>query len=74
MMTALLPAMALTACSDDENPGDENSPGDGRGRYVFATTVQGSNATSYVLLTGETLDGGTLSTVNNGLLNDGATQ
>lgn len=74
MMTALLPAMALTACSDDENPGDENSLGDGRGRYVFATTVQGSNATSYVLLTGETLDEGTLSTVNNGLLNDGATQ
>lgn len=74
VMAALIPVASLTACSDNDEPGNGNESGDGNGKFVFATTVQGSNATSYVLLTGETLDGGTLSTVNNGLLNDGATQ
>lgn len=74
VMAALIPVVSLTACSDNDEPGNGNESGDGNGKFVFATTVQGSNATSYVLLTGETLDGGTLSTVNNGLLNDGATQ
>lgn len=74
VMAALIPVASLTACSDNDEPGNGNESGDGSGKFVFATTVQGSNATSYVLLTGETLDGGTLSTVNNGLLNDGATQ
>lgn len=72
MMTAIPTTAALTACSDNEPGAGEAS--DSAGKFVFATTVQGSNATSYVLLTGETLDGGALSTVNNGLLNDGATQ
>ena len=65
--------VALTSCSDSDQPGkvEEN---ESNGKFVFATTVQGSNATSYVLLTGESLDEGTLSPVNNGLLNDGATQ
>ena len=74
MMTALIPVAALTACSENDEPGTGNGPADSNGKFVFATTVQGSNATSYVLLTGETLDEGSLSTVNNGLLNDGATQ
>lgn len=74
VMTALLPVVSFTACSDIDEPGNGNESGDGNGKFVFATTVQGSNATSYVLLTGETLDDGTLSTINNGLLNDGATQ
>lgn len=74
VMTALIPIVSLTACSDNDEPGNGNESGDGSGNFVFATTVQGSNATSYVLLTGESLDGGSLSTVNNGLLNDGATQ
>lgn len=75
MMIALIPAVALTACSsDDDEPVGGDVSDDTSGKFVFATTVQGSNATSYVLLTGETLDEGTLSTVNNGLLNDGATQ
>ncbi len=74
VMTALIPVVSFTACSDIDEPGNGIESGDGNGKFVFATTVQGSNATSYVLLTGETLDGGTLSTINNGLLNDGATQ
>lgn len=68
-----VPAMALTSCSDSDEP----TPGEevkNEGKFVLATSVQGSNGTSYVLLTGNTLDEGTLSTVNNGLLNDGATQ
>lgn len=73
-MTALIPVALLSSCSDNDEPGNGNEPDDSNGKFVFATTVQGSNATSYVLLTGENLDGGTLSTVNNGLLNDGATQ
>ena len=73
VLATLIVPMALTSCSDSDepNPGGENG---GKGKFVFATTVQGSNATSYVLLTGESLDEGTLSPVNNGLLNDGATQ
>ena len=75
LMTAtMIPAFAFTACSENDEPANGNADGDGNGKFVFATTVQGSNATSYVLLTGESLDNGELSTVNNGLLNDGATQ
>lgn len=71
---AIIPAVALTACSDNDEPKENEPSPSENGKYVFATTVQGSNATSYVLLTGESLDEGELSTVNNGLLNDGATQ
>lgn len=75
LMTAtMIPAFAFTACSENDEPAKGNADGDGNGKFVFATTVQGSNATSYVLLTGVSLDNGELSTVNNGLLNDGATQ
>ncbi len=68
-------ALVLTSCSDNNDPdmtgGNENING---GKFVIATTVQGSNATSYVLLTSESLDEGTLSAVGNGLINDGASQ
>ncbi len=74
MAAAVIPAVALTACSDNDEPGNGGNAGDSNGKYVFATTVQGSNGTSYVLLTGESLDEGSLSTVGNGLKNDGATQ
>lgn len=71
----IVPAIALTSCSEDEpTPGKNDGNGNADGKYVFATTVKGSNATSYVLLTGESIDEGNLSPVNNGLLNDGATQ
>ena len=68
-------ALALISCSDNNDPdmtgGNEDING---GKFVIATTVQGSNATSYVLLTAESVDEGTLSAVNNGLVNDGASQ
>lgn len=71
---ALIPAMALSACSDNYLPENSDDSDDDNGKFVFATTVQGSNAASYVLLAGTTIDNGTLSTLNNGLINDGATQ
>ena len=74
---ALMMPMAFVSCSSSDEPkngGENDSDSNGKGKFVFATTVQGSNATSYVLLTGESLDEGTLSPVNNGLLNDGAPQ
>jgi hypothetical protein len=71
---AVLPFAALCSCSDSDEP-EKNEPGEQtEGKYVFATTVQGSNATSNVLVTGNSLDDGTLSPVNNGLVNEGATQ
>ena len=75
VVTALTTAVALTSCSSSDEPTGE-TPADAKpeGKFVIATTVQGSNATSYVLLTSESLDEGTLSPVNNGLINDGATQ
>lgn len=72
MAAAVIPAVTLTSCTNDE-PNGENT-GDGSGKFVFATTVQGSSQTSYVLLTGDSLDEGALSTINNGLTNEGATQ
>lgn len=66
----------LSSCADsDDEPVNGGGNGDAAsGKFVFATTVQGTNGTSYVLLTGESLDEGTLSPVKNGLTNEGATQ
>lgn len=76
MMTAAATAvLGLGACGEKEsNEPDNGGEASGNGKFVFATTVQGTNATSYVLLTGDSLDEGILSTEGNGLLNDGATQ
>lgn len=75
LLATALPAVALCACSDSDEPvgpaGDDTTTG----KYVFATTTSSSSGESAsVLLTGESLDQGTLTTVNNGLVNDGATQ
>lgn len=63
---------ALTACADKES--DNGSGTEAKGEYVIASSVTASGNTTNVLLTSETLDKGTVSTVNNGLVNDGATQ
>ncbi len=74
MLAAAIPTVALTACSSNDEP-DAPAPDDtADGKYVFATTANGSSGTSYVLLTGESLDEGELTTVGNGLINEGATQ
>lgn len=66
--------MTLTACSDDEQSG--NGEGDvAKGEFIIPASVTASGVTTNVLLTSETLAGGkTVSTINNGLVNDGATQ
>lgn len=64
--------MVLSACTDNEP--DYGSGTEAKGEYVIASSVTASGNTTNVLLTSETLDKGTVSTVNNGLVNDGATQ
>lgn len=73
---AIIPALALGACSKNDEPGGNGSGNEEttNGKFVFATTIQGTNGTAYDLIAGESLDNGNLTTVNNGLLNDGATQ
>ncbi len=79
MVATVLPAVALVSCSENDEPEvqkpEDSTEKPGEGKYVFATSVQGSGGnTANVLLTGESLDDGVLSTVGNGLGNEGATQ
>lgn len=72
-------AMTFTSCSKDEPINNGENSGNGAGttavsHYVIAASVTASGNTTNVLLTAETLDEGTISTVKNGLVNDGATQ
>lgn len=75
-LTALaFPAMVLSGCSDNDEPGNGNEPGNADGKFVLATTVTDSKGTTNILLTAESLDEGVISVGNNiGLLNDGASQ
>jgi hypothetical protein len=76
LMAALMMA-ALTACSDDDDNNDTPNvvpDTEATGAFVFATSVTSSGETANVLLTSTTLDGGTVSAINNGLVNDGATE
>ena len=63
----------MTSCTDTEVPGGGNANG-AKGDFVVASSVTASNNTVNVLLTSKTLDEGSVSTVNNGLVNDGASQ
>lgn len=74
IIATMVPAMALVGCSDNNEPNGPDNEEDGNGKFVFATTIEGSNGTAYDLITGESLDEGSLTTVDNGLLNPGATQ
>lgn len=72
LFTTAMTGLALTACTDDEP-----SLGGGtveKGEYVIASSVTASGNTTNVLVSSKTLDNGTVSTINNGLVNDGATQ
>lgn len=72
LFVTAMSAMVFTACTDDEP--DYGKGTEAKGEYVVASSVTASGNTTNVLLTSETLDKGTVSTVNNGLVNDGATQ
>ena len=79
---AFLACGAFTACSEDDpitGGGNENGGGttpteEAFSRYVVATSTTASGNTSYTLLTATSLEEGSISAVNNGLTNDGATQ
>ncbi|MCM1176302.1 MAG: DUF4374 domain-containing protein [Clostridium sp.] len=63
---------AAAACTDDNY---STGNGDGNGSaFVFATSVKDADKTANVLLTSPGLENGTVSAVNNGLVNDGATE
>ncbi len=68
-----LTGLALASCTDTEVPGGGNK-NETKGDYVIASSVTASINTANVLLTSGTLDEGAVSTVNNGLVNDGASQ
>lgn len=65
--------MTFTACSDEEQ-GSNGAGNVAKGEFIIPSSVTASGVTTNVLLTTETLTGGTVSTINNGLVNDGATQ
>lgn len=72
MLSATAAITTLPSCSsDDPTP----APTDANGSYVVATTVKtGANETANVLLSAQSIENGSISTVGNGLVNDGATQ
>lgn len=69
--------VSAASCSEDTpnnsniNNGNDNNSSS---KYVIAASVTASGNTTNVLLTAPSLDEGTVSTKNNGLVNDGATQ
>lgn len=74
LFATAMTGVVLTACTDVDDSGNGGG-NESKGEYVIASSVEASGGNStHVLLTSETLDGGTITTVNNGLVNDGATQ
>ena len=73
LFATAMTGLALTSCTDTEEPGGGNN-NETKGDFVVAASVTASGNTTNVLLTSKTLDEGSVSTVNNGLVNDGASQ
>ncbi|MGM9719138.1 MAG: DUF4374 domain-containing protein, partial [Prevotella sp.] len=79
MVPAALIAVSLAACSDsDDNVTDAtpDTPGVtvGNEAFALATSVTDGDKTANVLLTSNELSSGSVSPINNGLVNDGATE
>lgn len=75
LFATAMTALTFTACDDDPaNGGGGNDGGDDdkNAEYVIAASVTASGNTTNVLVNAETLDEGTVSTINNGVVNDGA--
>lgn len=78
LFSMAMAGMTLTSCDDDPTSSGNNGNNgskeeDNSAEYVIAASVTASGNTSNVLLTSSTLDEGTVTTKNNGLVNDGAT-
>ena len=75
-VSAAFIAVSLAACSDsDDNLGDvtPDTPG-GIEAFALATSLPDGEQTANVLLTSQSLTEGSVSAINNGLVNDGATE
>ena len=65
----------FTSCSDNDIPApDEGGKGEIKNTFVIPASTTASGNTTNILLTAESVDEGTITTLNNGLVNDGATQ
>ena len=78
MVAATLIAVNMTACSDSDSL-TENPPGvtdetTAQEAFVLATSLPDGEQTANVLLTSQSLTEGSVSAINNGLVNDGATE
>ena len=73
LFAAALAGVACTACSDEVPNGGGNSGNTSGGNYVIAATVTSSSTDTYVLLTAPSLEEGEVTTLGNGLVNEGAT-
>lgn len=68
-------AATLAACSNNDDPSIPEPPETSdKEAFVFATAVTDGEKTANVLLTSQALDEGSVSPINNGLVNDGATE
>ena len=82
MVTATMIAVSLAACSENDDsvgdvtPDDSETPDVSTGAMAFAlaTSVTDGDKTANVLLTSNELGSGSVSPINNGLVNDGATE
>ena len=80
MVTATIIAASLTACSDSDNVAETDQPSSPDNvetrveAFVLATSVTDGDKTANVLLTSGSLNDGSVSPVNNGLVNDGSTE
>lgn len=74
---AMLSSVLFTACSDDDSLPDTSTPTpdvETPHAYVIPASTTASGNTTHVLLTADQLAAGSVSTLNNGLVNDGASQ
>ena len=70
-----LTSVVMASCDNGSSQNDEPQlPNEKKSAYVIASSVTASGNTTNVLLTAESLDEGVVSPINNGLVNDGATQ
>lgn len=74
LFATAMAGLTLTACDDDPSTGGgDGGDDDNNAEYVIAASVTASGNTTNVLFNAESLDEGTVTTINNGVVNDGAT-
>mgnify|MGYP001038703083 FL=1 len=74
LFATAMAGLTLTACDDDPSiGGGDGGDDDNNAEYVIAASVTASGNTTNVLVNAESLDEGTVTTINNGVVNDGTT-